>query len=347
MVEVPHPLTPSLSENSLQSDSTDLTTQKLREHYGFAGASNVTMIEKDIVVFTYFKDGDKHFAIFNLAEAKKLSDQANFTGDTLNSSNKGTITFTNNTKVSVDTNNYSKKPVITTQPTQNQQISPELYIRSYYENDGSDWTVIESFTYSSDNHSDAAVVVSNAHEWNFYLYEIPQNANPYISYSINPPQSGDEWTKISNVRKIGGGKITFTGQSKAAGTKNYTYHYLNRYYVGTNNTNTNNNTLSNQDKINQQLPSGQYVETIIYTAQRQGGAVLVKDEGGASILYFYGFDSANPVREKSIYDTRYQDDGGERISDIRMLGNGRLSFRVSNFGYTFTRTYNYFSGQFE
>ncbi len=113
--------------------------------------------------------------------------------------------------------------------------SGEDRIRAEFLNDGNDFTNVEDFAYSSDNHSDAAVAVTYPHSVRLFLYDIPQNGAPRRVFTVNPPSSGDEWTNISNLQRIGNGQITFTGNSKADGTRNYTYDYLRHYYVNNNN----------------------------------------------------------------------------------------------------------------
>ncbi len=317
---------PSSLANSSVNNNSDVE-RKLREDFGFAGASNITKMDTNIVAFTYFKDGNKHFAIFDLQQGKKLSEQKDFTGDVVSSSTHNTVTFQNNTKVAVDTTDYTKKPVIVTQPTYTQQKSPQQYIREYYENDGSDWTIMESFTYSSDNHSDAAVVVSNAHAWDFYIYDIPSSGNPYVDYTITPPSSQDEWTNIYNVQRIGGGKITFTGVSKGAGRKNYTYYYLDHYYENTSDSMNHNDTRSPQEIITQKVEADQLhsVEYFVYTPQRGGAAVVISTPGGRG-LYFYDLDDEN-------YNTRYEiygSDDDDVFTNVSMLGGSLLEYTYYN-----------------
>ena len=84
---------------------------------------------------------------------------------------------------------------------------------------------------------------------------------------------------------------------------------------------------------------GATIGAFVYTPQR-GGAIVLESKGYSQELYLYGLENPNnPLKEYRIYDvsTEYS------IYDVRMLGNGKISFKVGNdsTGVKYEVTYNY------
>jgi len=134
--------------------------------------------------------------------------------------------------VEVVYNYVSKYEVSSTANTNNVvRADPEEYVTDLYLNDGDDTTEVKSFTYSSDNESDAVVVVSGADSYDLYMYEIPYNhVNPFIWKVIKPEDPEDEWIDVYDVRKIGAGRISFIGTTKNTETQTYVYYYMEERY---------------------------------------------------------------------------------------------------------------------
>ena len=129
--------------------------------------------------------------------------------------------------------NYITKHEVSSSANINQAVraDPEEYVRNYYANDDDPFSKMQSFTYTSDNKSDAAVPVSYENHWEFYMYEVPYNhVNPYIWKVIEPVDPADEWTNIYDVRKIGAGRVSFIGTTKNTKTQTYVYYYMQERY---------------------------------------------------------------------------------------------------------------------
>jgi len=337
----------SLETSSTQNSPT--TIQSSLQNAGYTNASDVVELDTNTIAFTYMQGDNKHFVVYDNLNGKVLSNIPSFSGDSAISNNESSITFENGTKVNVD--NYTDAKV----ETQPQYTNPasEKTPKEKINNQLSGSQYVSQFVYSPQRQG-AAVLIKSAGDTlvGLYLYGL-EGSSPVREESIYPID--DEGLSITDITFPESGKITFIVH-QMDWKYYYTYYQSSKYLSQTNvvkpdgstqsSSSTDNSnsgsTTSVESIINNSLPSGQYVDQIIYTQQKQGGVVVVKTPGDFTIIYFYGFENpSNPVREATVYDTSEQGDGGERISDITAPRNGEFTYRVSNFGYSYTNTYRY------
>ncbi len=229
-----------------------------------------------------------------------------------------------------------------------QSLSPKERIRTQIEN--MDNRMFD-FIYTSDNHSDAAVVIghlgANGSKY-LVLYDIPRDGGePYKVYDVYPPEgTGAEWIEITNLKRIGGGKFTFTGRSRDESgyhTRNYTYHYLDHYYTNYNNSsnhasysdngdeNTNyGHSMSTEESIRTQLSQhlpGYELTTWSKTYSGQGFLAVARYDI-ASVLIVFDNRDGRPVYEKYI-KLQFLDDPRDKIM-INPLEGGKVQILITD-----------------
>ncbi len=201
-------------------------------------------------------------------------------------------------------------------------MSPKEAIRAQIDTDR---RTMRDFIYTSDNHSDAAVVidyVGGDGAIGLELYDIPKDGRaPYKVYDVEAPGHNAEWTEITNLKRIGGGKFTFTGRSRDANgyhTRNYTYYYLEHRYadnytqsdesygneLNDNNevTNSNNTSMSPGEAIRSQIAEhlpGYQLATWDHTYSQQGFLAVAQSNHSLVLVVFDNRDG-RPVYEKYI-----------------------------------------------
>jgi hypothetical protein len=144
--------------------------QSLR-NAGYRNVSDIVELGTNTIAFTYFNNDNKHFVIYNNKEGKILSDIPQFTGSTVTSSTSSSVTFDNNTKISINTNDYTQKPVVTTQPS---VLDTETIIKNRLSADG---MVLLKYNYSLQSEGILAIGRNRGGGFNAYRF----NANPALS----------------------------------------------------------------------------------------------------------------------------------------------------------------------
>ncbi len=212
-----------------------------------------------------------------------------------------------------------------------QKTSPKEAIRAQIDTDR---RKMRDFIYTSDNHSDAAVVidyVGGDGAIGLVLYDIPKDGGaPYKVYDVEAPGYNAEWTKITNLKRIGGGKFTFTGTSRDANgyhTRNYTYYYLDHYYANYDDASSHssyndsddedrsyNHSMSTEESIRSQISQhlpGYELSSWDKTHAGQGFLAVARN-GHSPVLVVFDNRDGRPVYEKYI-SLKYLDDPSDDI----------------------------------
>ncbi len=302
--------------------------------YGLTGSSPV----RELNMYPLLEDGEE---MYNIQFPKS-----------------GEVTFTINHdgwKYFYSYNYLSKKlsqlRVVTPDGQQNtnnsqQTQSGEEAIRAQIAMD--EYRTIKDFIYTSDNHSDAAVVISrvggNA-SLDFLLYDIPTYGAPYKVYDVFPPEGYDEeWVSFKNLKRIGGGKITFTATSRGENgyqTRDFTYYYLQHRYEGSySNVNYNTN-LSMEQLIRQKMDNdGGYVRDYVEFNSINRAVITSKKPSEQWEISVY--DTSDPSRAHWLYTIGYYDN----ISDVYYASYNAISFRADGSDKTYdisSRSFSYSS----
>ncbi len=95
-----------------------------------------------------------------------------------------------------------------------------------------------------------------------------------------------------------------------------------------------------QKSIRSALVSGRFnaIKSFTFTPKRGGVFVLFSGDNGEALVLYGLEDPSHPQEEYTVVSTNY----GETISDIKMLGNGKMRYTLNSDGNSQVVTYDYF-----
>jgi hypothetical protein len=216
------------------TNSANQSISRTLQERGYFGADNVTLIGNSTkYAFTYYKDGKKHFAIYDQQIHQVISDNlTNITGSVIVNTTNNSIIFDDHSTINVD--NY-KKPVIVSKPAEGEKYtkSPEQIIK---ERLGSRF---QSFSYTK-NHEGAFVYAQkDDYHYALYLYGLENPSNPIEEKIL---REYDFHYHFHGLVPLDGGRVELIEQDGSSPKFKVIYDYLHDkvIYNGLNDLSSNN-----------------------------------------------------------------------------------------------------------